>query len=429
MQLPASRALAEQLGLSRNTVMAVYDLLLSEGQIVSRPGAGTFVAPSTPRPAAGERPSVRCETPDAAAIGYDFRPGLPDTASFPFDIWGRLSGRALRQFSRASAGYREPAGHPALREAIAGHLSFARHISCAPENVVVTVGAQQAFDLLARTLVTAARPIVAVEDPGYPATRVAFEAAGAQICAVPVDSEGLVVESLPKDAAVICVTPSQQFPMGAPMSPRRRQALLAFATERQAMIVEDDYGGEFWFGGRPLDSLRALDRHERVFYVGTFSKGLLPALRIGFVIAPDRALQALVAARQLSDWHGPAIEHATLAAFITEGHLARHIRRMRKTYAGRRIALLEALREHCSGLLEPLPTAAGLHVPVLLREPFDAQAVVARAARLGVAIESLSVFAVARPPPAGFALGYGQIEADRIDGGMRTLTEAIRDGA
>ena len=420
VQLPASRALADQLGLSRNTAMSVYDMLLGEGHIVSRPGAGTFVAPPAPRPEAR-----RIGAPDTPVL-YNLRPGRPDASRFPFDIWGRLTGRALRQFSRATGAYREPGGHPALRQAIAGHLSFARAIACAPENIVVTVGAQQAFGLLARTLLTPERRVVVVEDPGYPAARAAFAGAGAEIRAIPVDREGLVVEQLPADAAVICVTPSHQFPLGTPLSPRRREALLAFAAAHDAIIVEDDYGGEFRFDGPPQGALRSLDRHDRVVYVGTFSQSLLPALRIGFVVAPERTRQALATAREQSDWHGPAIEHATLAAFIAEGHLARHMRRMRKIYAERRAALLSALRTHAGDLLDPIPGTAGLHLTALLPEGLDASAIVARAARRGVAVESLEAFAVQPLARPGLVLGYGQVETDQIDPAIALLVAAIK---
>jgi GntR family transcriptional regulator/MocR family aminotransferase len=424
VQLPASRALAERLNLSRNTVIAAYDLLLSEGLIVSRPGAGVFVA-AQPQPSTEEAPPRRGAASEVPIL-YNLRPGRPDTASFPYDIWGRLTGRALRQFSRATTSYREPAGHPALREAIAGHLSFTRAIACSPGDVIVTVGAQQAFDLLARTLLTPERPVVAVEDPGYPAAREAFAAAGARIHPVRVDAEGLVVDELPGDAAVVCVTPSQQFPTGVAMSPRRRAALLAFAAEHGAIVVEDDYGGEFRFDDPPLDALRTLDREgDRVFYVGTFSQSLLPALRIGFIVAPGQGRDALAAARERSDWHGPAIEHATLAAFMAEGHLARHVRRMRKVYAERRAALLRALEVHCGDRLIPLPAAAGLHLAALPRTPMDAQIVAARAARLGVAVETLENFAIARPAPSGLVLGFGQIDVVRIDPAIARLAEAI----
>lgn len=418
VQLPASRALAEQLGLSRNTVMAVYDMLLGEGCLVARAGAGTFVAPVALEAKAGGQPRP------AEAVAYNLRPGRPDATRFPFDIWGRLTGRALRRYARDPAIYREPCGHPALREAIAGHLSFARAMACAPQDVIVTVGAQQAFDLVVRVLTPSHRRVVAVEDPGYPAARAAFAAAGADVRPVPVDDEGLVVDALPPDAAMICVTPSQ-FPTGATLSPRRRQALLAFAAARDAVVVEDDYGGEFRFGGPPLDTLRTLDRDERVVYVGTFSQSLLPALRIGFVVAPGRFRAALTEARAHSDWHGPAIEHATLAAFIAEGHLARHVRRMRGVYAERRATLLNALARDCGDLLAPVAPAAGLQLAARLAEGFDAEAVVRQAALSDVAVESLSVF-TAQGAPSGLALGYGQIEAGRIDEAVALLAEAIR---
>lgn len=423
VQLPSSRGLAEALGLSRNTVTGVYDMLLGEGHIVSRPGAGAFVAGALPRPEPRQDGA-----PSGVAIRYNLQAGRPDASRFPFDIWGRLTGRALRQFSRRTTAYREPAGHPTLREAIVGHLSFARAIACAPEDIVVTVGAQQAFGLLGRTLLTPERRVVAVEDPGYPAARAAFAAAGAEVRAVPVDREGLIVDRLPRDAAVICVTPSHQVPLGAPLSPRRREALLAFAARHDAIIVEDDYGGEFRYDGSPLGALHSLDRHDRVVYVGTFSQSLLPALRIGFMVAPRRMREALTSAREHSDWHGPAIEHATLAAFIAEGCLARHVRRMRKVYADRRTSLLGSLETHCGAVLDPIPGVAGLHLAALLRDDIDPGKVVARATRLGVAIESLEAFAVEHPAPRGLVLGYGQIEASQIDPAIALLAEAIAAG-
>ena len=420
VQLPASRALAVECGLSRNTVLAVYDMLLGEGHVVARPGAGTFVAPPPPRAERIERDAQTRRTE------FDMRAGLPDSARFPFDIWGRLTGRTLRAFARASAGYRAPAGHPALREAIAGHASFARAMACDPEAVVVTAGAQQAFELLARVLVTPERPTVAVEDPGYPATRAAFAAAGARVLPVPVDGDGLVVDLLPPEAAIVCVTPAHQFPLGMPMSPPRRAALLAWAGTHDAVIVEDDYGGEFRFEARPLDTLWTLDRDARVFYVGTFSQRVLRALRMGFVAAPERARRALADARALGDWHGPAIEQGTLAAFIAEGHLARHIRRMRRIYAGRRAVLLDALLRHGSDVLKPIPALAGLHVTARARAPIDAKAVVARAAERGVAIGSLDGFRVDARGADALLFGYGLIEAERIDEAVARVVSAIR---
>ncbi|WP_329955905.1 PLP-dependent aminotransferase family protein [Cupriavidus necator] len=223
-----------------------------------------------------------------------------------------------------------------LREAIASHVSFARAVACGADDVVVTSGAQQAFDLIARVLVTPGKTVVAVEDPGYPPLRHAFAAAGARLVPVPVDDEGMQVDQLPAGARVICVTPSHQFPLGATLSLARRRALLAFARRHGAVVVEDDYDGEFRHGGRPLDALQTLDQDQLVWYVGTFSRSLFPGLRLGYAVVPPWARDAVVAAGQYTDWHSALLAQDTLAAFMAEGHLARHIRKMRAAYTGRR---------------------------------------------------------------------------------------------
>jgi len=443
LRLPATRALAATLGVSRNTILASYDLLLSEGYLVVRPGAGTYVANHLPRPirpaaSAADAQADRLLSPfwrklPAAphptldiSYRFDFRLGLSDNASFPFEIWRRLSARALRALSKAPAAYAEPEGRPELRDAIAKHISFARAVACRAEDVVVTAGAQQAFDLLARILVTPGRTEVAIEDPGYPPLRAAFAAAGATMSAIPVDGDGLMVQRLPAGTRVVCVTPSHQFPLGAVMPLRRRAALLDFAEANRAVVIEDDYDGEFRFGGRPLDALQTLDRAGSVFYVGTFSKSLFPALRLGFVVAPPWARSALVRAKQLTDWHGAVLAQDTLAAFIAEGHLARHVRKMRKVYGDRRKALLEALARLCGDRLQPIPGEAGLHLAVKLTTPLKAKAVVAKVADDGISLMSLDRFATQRPSPNGLAFGYGMIRTEQIDEAIRRLARAMR---
>jgi GntR family transcriptional regulator/MocR family aminotransferase len=443
LRLPATRALASTLGVSRNTIVASYDLLLSEGYLAARPGAGTYVASNLPRairPAAPARDSQvdrrlspfwrRAPAAAQSTIGisyrFDFRLGLSDKAPFPFQIWRRLSARSLRALSKAPAAYAEPEGRPELRDAIAKHISFARAVGCRTDDVVVTSGAQQAFDLLARTLVTPGRTAVAIEDPGYPPLRAAFAAAGADISAVPVDGEGLMVHRLPAGTRVICVTPSHQFPLGTVMSLRRRAALLDFARANRAVVIEDDYDGEFRFGERPLDALQTLDRAGSVFYVGTFSKSLFPALRLGFVVAPPWARTALVRAKQLTDWHGAVLAQDTLAAFIVEGHLARHVRKMRRVYGDRRAALLEALARHCGDRLQPIPGEAGLHLATRLTAPLKAKALAATVADDGVNLLSLDQFAVQRHAQNGLAFGYGMIRAEQIDEAIRRLARAMR---
>jgi GntR family transcriptional regulator/MocR family aminotransferase len=441
VRLPASRELAVLLRVSRNTVVLTYDRLASEGFLVTRHGSGTFVADIIPsRAHASAKPRVTLASLAKASLNpfwtdaavwqpqtlttpmrADFRVGLPDKSAFPFPIWRSLSARALRALSRTPASYAAPEGRAPLRAAIAAHVSVSRAVACEADDVIVTAGAQQAFDLLARILITPGRTIVAVEDPGYPPMRNALAAAGARVVPVPVDDEGLIVERLPRHARVICVTPSHQFPLGSAMSLRRRTALLAFAHARRAVVIEDDYDGELRYEGRPLDALQTLDDAGVVFYVGTFSKCLFPGLRLGFVIAPRWARQALAAAKQVTDWHSALLPQDTLATFITEGHLTRHLRKMRKVYADRRAMLLAALARHADDLLTPIPSGAGLHLAALGKPGLHAATLATRAAEAGIAVRALHAYGATHAHVNGLAFGYGMIAADRIDSGIRQL--------
>ena len=443
VRLPPTRALAGACGVSRNTVVAAYDLLLSEGYLLARRGAGTYVADVLPgrrerkapaRVAAADRrlnavwrdATTAAGAPSQDPPRHDFRLGVPDTTALRFDVWRRLSARALRALSKTPAAYAQPQGRPALREAIAKHVSFARAVACRPDDVLVTAGAQQAFDLLARVLVTGDKTVFAIENPGYPPMRAAFAAAGAKLVPVPVDHEGLMVERLPDDARVIYVTPSHQFPLGSVMSARRRTALLEFARTRSAVVIEDDYDGEFRFGGRPLDALQTLDRAQSVFYVGTFSKSLYPALRLGFVVAPPWAQAALVAAKQCADWHCNVLAQDTLAAFITEGHLARHMRRMRGVYAARRELLLDGLRQDFNRWFEPIPSVAGLHLAALAKSPLDVDKLIERAREHDVGVYSLREYDLRKASKPGLVLGYGAIDERGIAEGLARLRRALR---
>lgn len=433
LRLPASRMLAEQLGLSRNSVIAVYDLLLAEGYIELRPGAGSFVARAVPRPAlsaeAGPPPfqlhpawqGARPLTGFAGPVPIDFRLGRSETRFFPVKVWTRLASRSLRH----PTPYFGPDGHPALREAIAGHVSSTRAVACGAGDIVVTAGAQQAFDLLARLLVTPDRPVVAMEDPGYPLFRALFAKAGARIVPVPVDSEGLMVERIPPEAAVIYVTPSHQFPTGVPMSLARRRQLLDLARRQEAVIIEDDYDSEFRFAGNPLDALQTLDCDGRVFYVATFSKSLFVSLRLGFIVAPSWALDPLRAARQLAGLFGSPLEQETLAAFMAEGHLARHVRRMKKLYGERRLALQDALALHCDGLLRQMPSLAGLHLSAHFGPAARAEGITERALAAGIGVDRFARFALLPLQEDGLAFGYGTLDTSRIEGAVRILAKLL----
>ncbi|NJM81265.1 MAG: PLP-dependent aminotransferase family protein [Tabrizicola sp.] len=438
--LPPTRELARHLGVARNTIVGIYDNLLSEGYVETRLGSGTFVAKRamrlTPNQGNGRNTSdlrlvpyfrtVGVVSPDLAQEAeFDLRLGHPDKSQFPFDVWRRLSNRALRTLERAPPVPMGPHGHPALCNAIAGHISFARAVACNPGDVIVTAGAQQAFGLIARILVEPGKTIVAVEDPGYPPLRQAFAAAGAKIAPVPLDHEGLRVDLIPDEAKIVCVTPSNQMPMGMSMSFARRMALLDRVHQTGGVIVEDDYEGEFRFAGRPLEALQTLDNRERVFYVGTFTKCMFPALRLGYAVGPNWARPALAMAKQLADWHCPGAQQETMAAFISEGHLVRHVRRMRLAYQHKRELLIGALRLHLPQL-EMRLTAPGLHVSATLSGTIPAGLLVTAAGNQKLRFEDLSRFVVRRDQKSnGIVFGYGLIDAEKILPAVETLKDVM----
>ena len=438
--LPATRELAERLSVSHNTVLGAYQRLGAEGFLTGRAGAGTVVAaplagiaagaprPRRPAAALAPRPIWRAlaappPQPPRPMATWDFSVGAPDPALFPWDAWRHLVARQLRG-RRPPPGTLDPQGAPRLREAIARHLGRSRGVEAGADEVLVTSGAQQAIDLVARVLVEPGRT-VAVEEPGYPPARQAFAALGARVVPVPVDAEGIDVAALPDDAALVYVTPSHQFPLGRPMSLARRLALLAWAERRSAAILEDDYDSELRHDGRSLEPLQRLDRSGRVVYVGTFSKILLPALRLGYAVAPPSLLPALRAARRLADLHGAPERELALAGLMEEGLLARHVRRVQRIYRARREALLAALGARLGDAVEVLPAAAGLHLALFLRgRGPGAAAVAAAAAAAGVAVEPLGPYYAARARP-GLALGYGLVASERIDEGVRRLAGVL----
>lgn len=438
VRLPSTRSLARACGVSRNTAVAAYELLLSEGYVSARRGSGTVVAslPSQPyaaHPHQGRRRYARQlhrqwrgrllapERVPVAPARYDFQIGVPYAAGFPFPIWRRLSGRVDRWLRDGRLKSTDPQGLPELRTAIARHVSYSRAVACDPADVIVTAGAQQAFDLLARILTSPGHGTVAIENPGYPPVGAAFAAHGARLVRVPVDAEGLQVERIPAHASVVCVTPSHQFPLGAAMSARRRSELIERCAKQSAVIIEDDYDSEFRFSDRPLDALQTLDRSQSVCYVGTFSKSLLPELRLGYIVAPHWALPALVAAKQVADGYSSPLTQATLALLIREGHLTRHIRKMQRLYARRRARLLDELQSACGSWLEPLPSVAGLHVAARLTTGRAEGPVIAQALAAGVAVRPLGAYYSAPPTVPGLVFGYGNISETDLVAGIRAL--------
>ncbi len=437
-RLPATRDLAQQLSVSRTTVAVAYDRLVADGFLVSRIGAGTFVcterlqasheriAPSR----AGVRPRAGWEelsTPRDAAprkVDYDFRVGIPDARMFPLQTWRRLVSRELRPALTQST-YGDPRGHEGLRHAIARHWGTARSVRAGGEDVLVTQGAQQAFDLIGRVLIEPG-DCVAVEEPGYPAVRMLFASQGARVVGVTVDAEGLDVAALPTDARLVYVTPSHQFPLGTVMSLARRAALLTWAERHDAVVIEDDYDSEFRFSDRPLQPLQSLDRAGRVIYVGSFSKTMLPMLRLGFLVAPASLHPALTSAKELLDSYGPITIQGAMAAFIDDGLLARHVRKAGRTYATRHAQVVETLHRDFAPWLEAVPSSAGLHVCARVTSTvnLDVGQVMDAARDAGIALNSLADHCIAAPQQ-GLVLGYGAIGSERIPVGLEQLRQIV----
>jgi GntR family transcriptional regulator / MocR family aminotransferase len=439
-RVPPTRVLARDLGVSRTTVAAAYDRLTAEGLLESRTGSGTYVTAALTAAPREARPGVLrpragwtfTPTPTSGSHRpplHDFRVGIPDATLFPFDAWRRLLAAEVRVGAHAPGTYAAPAGLPALREAITRCIALNRGVTADPDDVVVTRGTQQALDLVARVLVEPG-DVVAVEDPGYAQARDVFASHGARVVPVRVDEEGLVVDEVPPEARVVYTTPSHQFPFGPPLSRRRREVLLALADRHGIAVVEDDYDSEFRFVEGPLDTLHSLDAHGRVLYLGTWSKSLVPALRAGYVVAPESLREALRAARQLTDGYGDLAAEAALARFLADGLYATHVRRARAAYAERRELVRSELDRLLGGELTLVPSAAGLHLTAVLTDPArDDRAIVAAAREDGVALDALSAYSLGERPRSGLVLGYGALRPESVRPGLALLARRVEQSA
>jgi GntR family transcriptional regulator/MocR family aminotransferase len=454
-RLASSRELADEIGVSRNTVLQAYDRLVAEGYATARPASGTYVADAIPAAASRASPARAASGPDdgpprlsafgrrlvervparranwsvpRTSLPYDFRYGEPAYADLPLAAWARLLGRRARRLSVRRLAYQPPGGAEELREALAGYLSRARGVVCAPEQILIVHGSQQAIDLTMRLLVDPGDPVV-LEEPHYTGFSFCLDALGAEVVQVPVDEHGLRVERLaavPR-ARLACVTPSHQFPAGGVLPLGRRLALLEWARTRNAYLLEDDYDGEFRFAGHPLECLQALDRHGRVLYSGTASKILFPALRIGWLVVPPALIDTFRAALALSDTGTASLEQLAFADLIRDGHLERHVRRIRARHAGRRAVLLEAAQRELGARAVVLGESAGLHV--LLRLPGvarrDATRLREACRERGVGVYPAAHFYAKPPPHAELLLGYGGLSERAIRDGVRRLGQAL----
>jgi len=457
-RLPASRTLARDLKVSRTTVIEAFDRLTAEGLIESRVGAGAFVSaaavgarPPGPRQVQRVSPGPQAKVaparlsrvmtqalehfaprPRLPSVARAFTTGLPAFETFPVAQWARLAARHWRSTRSDVMGYGEPFGHPALRRAITLHLRANRGIECDEAQLFIVGGAQHAFQLIGGMLLDPGDKVW-FENPGAIGARNSLVAAGADLVPVPLDDEGLCVDvglQIAPHFRLAFVTPSHQQPLGMAMSRARRAALLQAAEGADAWIIEDDYDGEFSFGGQPLPTLKSADASGRVIHVGTFSKSLFPSLRLGYLLAPP-ALVAPLSAVMSRLVHGvPTHTQAVVADFIDEGHFGAHLRRMRLLYAERHEALCQAARRHLGGMLEIMPSASGLHTIGRLGRlatGLDERATVAAAAERHVTVSAIERFAIAPVDVHGLALGFGGVTPQQIEGGVQVLAKVLAE--
>lgn len=451
--LPSTRALASELGISRTTTILAYQQLVLEGYLQSRKGQGTVVARDLPTALLHTKPDwTHVDQPEnrkappsqlasrvaplkdtpyparkAGRTGGIFYGGEPPLELFPYAVWARLIARHARRSLRAFSHYQPPAGYEPLREAIAAQVGITRGVRCTPEQIILTSGSQGALDLAVRTLLNPGEAAW-LENPGYFGARGALLAAEARLVPVPVDEQGLVVvtgQTRSPAARLVLTTPSHQFPTGVTMSLTRRLALLEWAQAAGAWILEDDYDSEYRFTGRPLEALQGLDTAGRVLYIGTFSKVLFPALRLGYLVAPTELVEPLLLMRRFLDVHLPMLEQMALCDFLREGHFARHMHQMRQQLLQRRDVLYRELRAHLGGLLEVHLPKVGMYLVGWLPPGKDDRYAAHLAEREGIAVMAISTYSLEPLPRGGLVFGFAGTDEEAIPQGVQRLAAVL----
>jgi GntR family transcriptional regulator / MocR family aminotransferase len=451
-RMPSTRSLAKTLGISRATVLVSYEQLLSEGYLNTVPASGTFVAcqlpdellrsAMTPATSPASSPCIELSTYGAALKTIDLPPapgqkplinfgcyGRPAFDHFPIHLWRRLLSRACRLSNTILDYPADPLGYKPLREAIARYLTQSRAVRCEPDQVMIVNGSQQALDLIARLFLNRGDRVV-MEDPGYFEARYTFQAQGAEVLPIPVDRSGLLVEklsALPTPVKLVYVTPSHQFPTGAALSLPRRLALLAWAQQTGAMILEDDYDSEFRYDERPIPALQGLTSSDVVIYIGTFSKVLFPSLRMGYLVVPPQLVPVVSRAKWLIDRQSPLLEQHALTDFINEGHLESHIRRMRILYAERRRILVQALNQYLGNQVTIIGENAGMNAMVQFYTHLDDEEMIDRAEQRGVElISARSCYVNAEDGNGMFLLGCTDLKPEVIQAGVWHLAQILK---
>ncbi|WP_175625748.1 MULTISPECIES: PLP-dependent aminotransferase family protein [Oxalobacteraceae] len=449
--LPASRALAQSLGVSRDTVESAYGQLHAEGFIERRVGSGSYVSERIQRLPGRGRPrrtvvergaTTRLSQRGKAMLQgggvrdfftpRPFAPGVPETRSFPLQTWERLQRQVLKEYGTQALLHSPPQGMEQLRHAIADYINLERGARATPERVLVLTSSQQALTLCAHVLLDAGERIF-IEDPVYHGARKAFDAAGLECVPVPLDADGLRVERMlelaqPTEQAprAVFLTPSHQFPTGATLALDRRLAVIEWARQQQGWIIEDDYDSEFHYAGKPTACVQGLDPYERTIYIGTFTKSLFPGLRIGYMVLPSQLVAPMTVARTLLDGHSAPIPQLTLARFIEGGHFGAHIRTMRAVYAERRDVLVRLVGLHLSDFVEALVPTGGMQMPCVFIRDIPERAAVDAARKAGIDVLGLTELHAAKRHKAGFLMGFAAHAPHELEIAVRKLAQVLR---
>ena len=447
--LPASRALAKSLDVSRDTVESAYSQLHAEGFIERRVGSGSFIServkrlsrPHSALPTEANtegRPLSRRGSAMFQGGGLrdflaprPFAPGIPETRNFPLQIWERLERQVLKEYGTKILTHSDPQGLEPLRRAIADYVNLERGAHATPERIVVLTSSQQAMTLCANVLLDPGDSIF-IEDPVYQGARKAFDAAGLECVLVPLDADGMLVEHLDNaaktsvnSARAVYLTPSHQFPTGATLALDRRLAVIEWARQYQSWIIEDDYDSEFHYEGKPTACVQGLDPYERTIYIGTFTKSLFPGLRIGYMILPSKLVAPMTVARTLLDGHSAAIPQLTLARFIEGGHFGAHIRIMRAVYAERRDMLAELVHKHLGEFVTPHVPAGGMQMPCLLIKDISEKKLVDAANKAGVDLLGLTTLHAVSPHKTGFLMGFAAHAPHEMEIAVKKLSNIL----
>ena len=449
--LPATRALAQSLGVSRDTIESAYGQLHAEGFIERRVGSGSYVSERIQRLPGRGRPrrtvvergaTTRLSQRGKAMLQgggvrdfftpRPFAPGVPETRSFPLQTWERLQRQVLKEYGTQALLHSPPQGMEQLRHAIADYINLERGARATPERVLVLTSSQQALTLCAHVLLDAGERIF-IEDPVYHGARKAFDAAGLECVPVPLDADGLRVERMlelaqPTEQAprAVFLTPSHQFPTGATLALDRRLAVIEWARQQQGWIIEDDYDSEFHYAGKPTACVQGLDPYERTIYIGTFTKSLFPGLRIGYMVLPSQLVAPMTVARTLLDGHSAPIPQLTLARFIEGGHFGAHIRTMRAVYAERRDVLVRLVGLHLSEFVEARVPTGGMQMPCVFIRDIPERAAVDAARKAGIDVLGLTELHAAKRHKAGFLMGFAAHAPHELEIAVRKLAQVLR---